>query len=280
VRFNFNEWLGWNFAGESRFGGGNLGVGGQFKNYWNFWVSTNLNGKSVSDSFLRGGPSIKLPGGQGYYASLSTDSRKKFRLNFGLNTFKREHGVTDNLGLSMGLTYKPTSALSIRIHPSVNFNRSSVQYVDSPDLGDETRYILASIDQTTYRLTIRLDYSITPKLSIQFYGQPFISTGQYSSFKRVTNPSATKFDDRYSLIDDNNMLYDSVDDCFNIDENGDGMPDYSIENPNFNFLQFSSNLVLRWEYADIDYNYGRNIDQLFRIYPENVFLIKFTYRIR
>ena len=33
-----------------------------------------------------------------------------------------------------------------------------------------------------------------------------------------------------------------------VDENGDGVPDYSFANPDFNFVQFRSNLVLRWEY--------------------------------
>ena len=33
-----------------------------------------------------------------------------------------------------------------------------------------------------------------------------------------------------------------------VDETGDGVPDYSFGNPDFNFVQFRSNLVLRWEY--------------------------------
>ena len=37
-------------------------------------------------------------------------------------------------------------------------------------------------------------------------------------------------------------------DVYAIDENLDGTIDYSFENPDFSYVQFNSNLVLRWEY--------------------------------
>lgn len=298
VRFNFNEWLGWNFAGESRFGGGNFGIGGQFKNYWNFWISTNLNGKGISDSLLRGGPSFPLPGGQGYYLSLSTDNRKKFRLNFGCSTYQRKYGVSDSLGLSVGMTYQPTHTLSITLEPYVGFDQSSIQYVDTLEFQDQPRYLLASIDQITYRLTLRINYSISPRLTLQFYGQPFISSGEYHAFKRITHPGAADFVDRFAVFDAEAIHPNPMEETIGFDENEDGRPDYQVDNPDFNFLQFSSNLVLRWEYApgstlflvwsqgrsgyytEHDQHFGRNLDQMFGMYPDNVFLVKFTYRIR
>ena len=50
-----------------------------------------------------------------------------------------------------------------------------------------TRYIFGTIDQKTLGLTVRLNYSLTPDLSIQFYGMPFVSAGKYSAFKRITD---------------------------------------------------------------------------------------------
>jgi hypothetical protein len=39
-----------------------------------------------------------------------------------------------------------------------------------------------------------------------------------------------------------------VDRAFLVDENLDGLTDYSFGDPNFNFMQFRSNIVAPWEY--------------------------------
>ncbi len=75
----------------------------------------------------------------------------------------------------------------------------------------------------------------------------------------------------------------------------DGIEDYSISNPDFNFRQFRSNLVVRWEYlpgstlylvwsqgrtsSDTNgmFSYGQDMKDLFQIVPHNVFLVKFSY---
>ena len=54
--------------------------------------------------------------------------------------------------------------------------------------GDESRYVMGDIVQNTFYLTLRLNYSVTPELSIQFYGQPFIANGRYDAFKRISAP--------------------------------------------------------------------------------------------
>jgi len=81
-----------------------------------------------------------------------------------------------------------------------------------------------------------------------------------------------------------------------IDENSDGVLDYSFSNPDFSYVQFNSNLVMRWEYipgselflvwsqgtrANISTSEGLVdgfqtgiLDQQ----PQNIFLIKATYR--
>jgi hypothetical protein len=79
-----------------------------------------------------------------------------------------------------------------------------------------------------------------------------------------------------------------------VDEDLDGVSDYSFDLPDFNFKQFRSNLVVRWEYlpgsllylvwsqgrtdsnAYGDFSFNRDFRDLFSITPDNVFLIKFS----
>ena len=95
-------------------------------------------------------------------------------------------------------------------------------------------------------MSFRLNYTINPNLSIQYWGQPFISQGRYSEFKHVTNPLASNFNDRITSYNSDQISL--VDDTYFVDENLDGNTDFSFDNPDFSIVQFRSNLVIRWEY--------------------------------
>ena len=158
------------------------------------------------------------------------------------------------------------------------------------------RYINGSLDQDTFNLSLRLNYTITPELTIQYYGSPFISRGRYSNFKYITNSLASNFTDRFQQFNSNQISYDSASDSYLVDENIDATTDFSITNPDFSFIQFQSNLVARWEYIPgseifLVWSQGltRNGNPMYKLFPSlndnifgqtahNIFLIKATYR--
>ena len=51
-----------------------------------------------------------------------------------------------------------------------------------------TRYVFGRIDQTVIGSEIRLDWTFTPKLTLQGYLQPFIAVGHYDMFKELAAP--------------------------------------------------------------------------------------------
>ncbi|MEO5905700.1 MAG: DUF5916 domain-containing protein, partial [Saprospiraceae bacterium] len=83
-----------------------------------------------------------------------------------------------------------------------------------------------------------------------------------------------------------------------VDENGDGQTDYTFSTPDLNFIQFRSNLVLRWEYvagSEIFLVWSQGVvpdafgdvstplltslfNNVFDEKPHNIFLVKFSYR--
>ena len=143
--------------------------------------------------------------------------------------------------------------------------------------------------------TFRLNYTVNPELSLEYYGQPFVSAGKYTEFKRITVPDADAFEDRYQLYRAGELFYSAGDNLYSADEDADGTVDYTFDNPDFNFRQFRSNLVIRWEYLPGStlylvwsqgrtsnanngmFSYGEDMRQLFDIVPHNVFLLKFSY---
>ena len=146
-------------------------------------------------------------------------------------------------------------------------------------------------------MSLRFNYNITPDLTIQYWGQPFFASMAYRDYKLVIAPQADVFDERFHLFTDDEISYDSPENRFEIDENSDGSTDYSFSNPEANFDEFLSNLVVRWEfnpgstlylvwsqtrsYSDSngEFMLGNNISSLFtEEKPYDIFLVKFTYR--
>jgi hypothetical protein len=91
---------------------------------------------------------------------------------------------------------------------------------------------------------------------------------------------------------------DSENSVYEVDEDLNGVPDFSFSQPDFSFVQFRSNLVVRWEYipgseiflvwsqgvtgsGDPNNNLFDNLDnQILGQKKDNTFLIKATYRFR
>jgi len=187
------------------------------------------------------------------------------------------------------------NALSISLSPDFSIQNSKLQYVDTKQINNDQRYIFGELDQKTLSFTFRVNYTFTPELSLEYYGQPFISAGKYTNFKKTTITNADKFTDRYHNYSANEISYNAVDNTYSINENGNANSSYSFTNPDFNFRQFRSNLVVRWEYkpgstvflvwsqgrTSSDTNgafaYGQDMNKLFGTDPHDVFLVKFSY---
>jgi len=291
LNVNLNQWQGWNFGGETVFKGGNINGGGQLKNYWFVWGGLGREGEDLATTALRGGPALRLPGQWNQWCNFQSDQRKAIQVGmFAFNSWKDE-GDTHSHEVGLQSTFRPMNAISLRVNPFYSLNYDELQYVEPAEFNGEPRYLFGRINQRTLGVTLRLDYSITPDLTVQFYGQPFVSAGKYSQLKRITAPHAERYADRFQIFG-NELSYDENSAAYGVDESGDGAPDYFFSKPDFNFRQFRSNLVVRWEYSpgstaflvwsqgrtgfdsSGEFSFGNDVKNLFEVYPDNVFLIK------
>lgn len=249
-RFNasLSQYTNWDFGGVNISNGLSFSTSAELKNYWGIRMGTSLRTQSVSRSALRGGPSFVRPGSTYIWLRLSSDERKKLRFSTNPWLSSGNKGYSDGFGVSMNLNYQPVNSLNISLSPAYSWSNREQQYVTTKDYESDKRYINASIEQNTASLSIRFNYSIRPNLSLQFYGQPFVSAGNYDEFKKITDPDNSSYSSRFYIFDENQITLDDDEESYLIDENRDGNVDYSFSNPNFDFLQYRSNFVMRWEY--------------------------------
>jgi hypothetical protein len=139
-------------------------------------------------------------------------------------------------------------------------------------LSDTTHFTFARLDQTTVGLTGRMSWTATPRLSLQLYAEPFVSAGSFSDWRELNHPRATQYDERLTPATVGTAPAD------------------------FNYKQFNSNLVLRWEYRPGStffavwqqgrlqqglnpgrFEFGRDYRDLFGAHPGNTLLLKVTW---
>ena len=298
ANININQWTVYDFGGNMTVAGGNINGHAQFKNYWNSFVSFNFNGEELSHSALRGGPSLKSPGDNNIYGGIFSNQQKKLTVGIdGGVSFSNEKDFKSRKSFEVEFGYRPLQSMQIAISPEFSVSKDNMQYVTQVDYNNDKRYIMAHIDRNTLSMSFRLNYNITPDLTIQYWGQPFIATGDYSEFKHITDSKADKVSDRYQLYTTDQISHDQDNAIYGIDDNMDGTNDYYFDDPDFNFKEFLSNLVVRWEYRpgstvylvwsqnrngyinNGTFHFTNDIKDLFTENPNNIFLVKFSYRI-
>ncbi|MBS1656168.1 MAG: hypothetical protein JSU05_15045, partial [Bacteroidetes bacterium] len=118
----------------------------------------------------------------------------------------------------------------------------------------------------------------------------FVSIGKYAAFKEIQSPHDAVYSNRFTLLTpqvNGGRYY--------FDDNHDGVTDYNISNPDFNYQQFRSNLVIRWEFKVGSalylvwsqdrtaiqqpglFDFSNGFNHLFDLYPRNIVMIKFNY---
>jgi hypothetical protein len=221
-------------------------------------------------------------------------TRKKIYGELNAETFKGNNGYSQNDNYNLDLTFQPINALNITLSSSFIRNVNEMQYVATSDTETNPRYLVGKIDQTVARISLRLTYMITPNISVQYWGQPFGTSGQYSNFKTITDSRASSYAERFAHIQTGGLALNNG--IYEVDENTDGTTDYRFGKPDFNFGQFRSNMVIRWEYIPgstvfLVWTQERNGAFYDRSDPDhkkysldfhekayNIFLVKFTYR--
>jgi hypothetical protein len=281
----------WNFNGSYLGSGAHLSFYSEFKNQWRFSTNLIFHSKTLDTKILRGGYDMMMPGNITSFGSLSTDPSKNYTAGLAYSYEYTLNNSAINYQLQPNVSIRPFGALEIGVTGNYIDNRDRLQYITTKFFNGGNTYILGTINQKTLGLTFRVNLNLTPEFSVQYYGSPFISRGAYSEFKHVTNPTTKEYSNRFALY--NNVTLWSG--GYALDENGDFNPDYSIANPDFNFHEFRSNLVAKWEYRLGSFIYfvwssersgrtgssnatiGESYKELRGVFPNNIFLIKLNY---
>lgn len=297
ARLNYNHWSRWDYSGKFIYQAFNFNSHATFKNNWQSGTGLTWAVFGISNNALRGASAVRRLPGLGHNFYITTDYRKKVYANLNTFNFWGFQNLMKNSEIELDLSFQPLNALRIVLSADYTYNwRKQDQFVSNITYNNAIRSIVGEVKQKTLRFTGRFSYNITPELTLQYYGQPFITRPRYDHFAFVAHPLAKKFDDRFIIFKSNQVSF--INNEYRIDENSDGVVDYSFSRPDFNFVQFRSNFIVRWEYragseiylvwsqgntpdvaGDLDSPITKSLfENAFAEKARNIFLVKWTYR--
>ena len=267
----------------------------QFLNYYTMNWDAAYNPWTVSDHLTRGGPLALKPPGYQLDLSTTSNSRKTWVFGLQMGTYQSRGGNNSYLGPS--ITWRSASRLSLSLQPSVTWNASPTQYIDTftDSLATATyghRYVFGDLRQTQVAAGIRADWTFSPRLSLQLYAQPLISAVGYRAFKELARPRS--FDFNVYGRDVGTITRDSAG-RYHVQATAATSDSFSFADPASSFRSLRGNAVLRWEFlpgsalyvvwtqtrsddeTSGDLQLGHAVDRLLGAQADNVFLVKMTY---
>jgi len=282
----------WNFGGIDTYNDLSAQFTSQFKNRWDLSIQETYVFSELATRLLRGGPAFRLSPYWKNSIVFNTDKSRRVLFSIKNTSLVSTDGVSRQNMIEPALSFRLGNHIFIKSEFEYARNTDDFMYVAQKQTGTEWQYVLARIKQQTYNITLRLNYNITPDISLQYYGSPFISTGSYSNFKRVADAASSDLSSRTHTFTDSEIAYEGSSDTYIITE---GPYTYSFGNPDFSFCEFRSDFVARWEYrpgstiylvwensrnnrADVYYSsLSDNLDNLYSAAPTNVFMVKLSF---
>jgi hypothetical protein len=237
----------WNFDGDLVYGSFGLIFSGQLHNFWDFELRGDYTPPAYDDRLTRGGPLARQPRFRDVRLTVNSDTRKTTRIT---GEFVQSWTAADEPKTSAELTVsvRPSAALHLSLGPALTLNRTQSQFVDavSDPAASETfgtRYIFATLEQRELSMIARVNWTFTPRLSVQLFLQPLISAGDFTELKEFVRPRTYDF----AVYGLEKGTATATNGGTQIDP-GDGGAPFTIPEQNFTIRSLRANAVLRWEW--------------------------------
>jgi hypothetical protein len=223
-------------------------VSGEFRNYWNLNANVERRFPSLDTRLLRGGPAVAMPGAWDMRIGGRTDFRRPISLNGSLSRTVEPTSGTKSWRANLGFRVRPPGHVGVSLDLNTTWGDNDQQYVGKFAVDDTTYYVLGRLDRRELSTTLRLDLTLTPRLSFEFYGQPLVSLGHFQHLKLAASPRAAAYADRFDVLDGNRINRPGDGSDVSVDVDADGTSEFTLNEPDFRILSLRTSAVLRWEF--------------------------------
>ncbi len=166
--------------------------------------------------------------------------------------------------LGLGVEIKPIEPLNIEIKTNQDLSPTYMQWVDVIETSEDTVRVYANSRQVTKDITLRLNWTFSPELTLQCFMQPFYADMNYEKFFQLLTPNTMDLE-----------TYDYL---------------AQAENPDFTINNTVGTIVLRWQYRPgstfyLVYNLNESrfyspVDEVWTLEESNALFVKLNYWLK
>lgn len=242
-------------------------------------IITQLGGGYCAITCTRGGPALLDPPRTTAILDVTGDPRRivvgHVNLEYDVDDGGRSHGYGGTADVTWRIRSNlDASLIAYTFDSKYEWFYYPPQRVDAA--GDSLVNAVAALSLPGRALTARANWTISTAMTLQWYGQAYVSRGTYSNIRAIADPRAREWSGRFRPT---------------VDASGPAGIDYK---------QFRSNLVFRWEHSPgsalfVVWSQGRDVAgseegspglwpgadlrALFSSRPDNVLALKVSYRL-
>jgi hypothetical protein len=154
-----------------------LGEFTRFANFWNMFVGVSAQATRYDDREVGDGTALERKARFGGSLWFGTDQRKNLSLNAGADFQFLRGGI--NINGEARLLLRPLPQFEIELIPTFVYAQGEPRYAGSIDEG----HVFGQLRAQSLGLTLRTTYMFAPRLSLQAYGQAFLSASDYTDYK-------------------------------------------------------------------------------------------------
>jgi hypothetical protein len=239
---NYNEW---NTQGVHQVTNASVFANATLPNFWSGGITVGVDARALSDNQTRGGPLSGTPADVYVSAGVANNPARKTRwsanLSYAADEFDGRSGA-----ISTGLSIRPGTRWELSADPRYSHSTFARQFVGNLPGGTAAtygrRYVFGGIERSELSTRLRVNFAVTPDLTIETYAEPFVASGRYASFGELPHAGAR-------------LLREYGTDGTGIQRFGndsiivsDGSARFALGARDFGVLSFRSNTVVRWEW--------------------------------
>jgi hypothetical protein len=232
-------------------------------------------GATSCDRCTRGGPLLRQSPALYPWFGFNADARRLVQPGMWVNLGYWDQGRSRNMSLGPYVNFRLSTSLALNLGFDWFEANDNTQWLGNfTDSTGVTHHAFAHLDQRTVSFNVRLNYTATPDLTFEFYGEPFASSGTYTDVREVSaTPGAAAYDARFQAY----------------------TPPAGTDLA-FSYRQLKTNTVLRWEYRPgstlfLVWAHGReaytpdeprqpwmdDLGEIFDLQADHTFLLKVSY---
>lgn len=280
----------WSYGGENIGDEFNAHARFQFKNYWKFDLILDRKLNTIDTRELRGGPSLRIDNSTRARVNLQTNSGKDLILGVSSYFRSSDDKISRDNYYQFHVRWLISNRFTLTSQTTYLTEIDNSQYVMQKTIDNSKEYIVGKLDRKTLYTTLRAELFVTPELSLQYYGSPYASIGKYQNYRKVADSKAKNLNERFTPL---NTL--GLNEIYLVDENKNKILNLTSSSPDFNFQEFRSNFVLRWEYKTGSTFYfvwtnnrsryenvynpsiGNSLKGISKVAAQNAFMVKLSY---